>query len=221
MSKKINLLVGSTGFLGNKILKELGIKNSFTIALGRRPIPNLPNSAEELVIDFSHLKSIDFSNIDNVYLSLGYPLYFHNVMGFMSSSLKKKFFQVDFAYQLEIAKRTKELGAKCISLISAVGADSNSWNYYLKTKGMLEEEIIKLEFSSINIFRPGHLMGNKKRLDIVLADLISLIFDPILRGPLKKFRSISVKKLSKSIVSSSMDCKAGIRIYEFKDFKNF
>ena len=221
MSKKINLLVGSTGFLGNKILKELGIKNSFTIALGRRPIPNLPNSAEELIIDFSHLKSIDFSNIDHVYLSLGYPLYFHNVMGFMSSSLKKKFFQVDFNYQLEIAKRTKELGAKSISLISAVGADSNSWNYYLKTKGMLEEEIIKLKFSSTNIFRPGHLMGNKKRLDIILADLMSLIFDPFLRGPLKKFRSISAKKLSKSIVSSSMDCKAGIRIYEFKDFKNF
>ena len=221
MSKKINLLVGSTGFLGNKILKELGIKNSFTIALGRRPIPNLPNSAEELIIDFSHLKSIDFSNIDHVYLSLGYPLYFHNVMGFMSSSLKKKFFQVDFNYQLEIAKRTKELGAKSISLISAVGADSNSWNYYLKTKGMLEEEIIKLEFSSTNIFRPGHLMGNKKRLDIVLADLMSLIFDPFLRGALKKFRSISVKKLSKSIVSSSMDCKTGTSIYEFKDFKNF
>ena len=139
----------------------------------------------------------------------------------MTSYLKKKFFQVDFTYQLEIAKRTKELGAKSISLISAIGADSNSWNYYLKTKGMLEEEIIKLEFSSTNIFRPGHLMGNKKRLDIVLADLISLIFDLVLRGPLEKFRSISVEKLSKSIVSSSIDCKAGIYVYEFKDFKNF
>ena len=221
MSKKINLLVGSTGFLGNEILKELGIKNIFTIALGRRPIPNLPDSAKELIIDFSHLKSIDFSKIDHVYLSLGYSLYFHNVMGFMSSSLKKKFFQVDFNYQLEIAKKTKELGAQSISLISAVGADSNSLNYYLKTKGMLEEEIIKLEFSSTNIFRPGHLMGNKKRLDIVLADLISLIFDLVLRGPLEKFRSISVKKLSKSIVSSSIDYKAGICVYEFKDFKNF
>jgi len=218
MSKKINLLVGSTGFLGNEILKELGIKNIPTIALGRRPIPNLPDSAKELIIDFSHLKSIDFSNIGHVYLSLGCPLYFHNVMGFMSSSLKKKFFQVDFNYQLEIAKKTKELGAQSISLISAVGADSNSLNYYLKTKGMLEKEIIKLEFSSTNIFRPGHLMGNKKRLDIVLADSISLIFDPILRGPLKKFRSISVKKLSKSVVSNSMDCKAGISIYEFKNF---
>ena len=221
MSKKINLLVGSTGFLGNEILKELGIKNISTIALARRPIPNLPDSAKELIIDFNHLKSVDFSNIDHVYLSLGYPLYFHNVMGFMSPSLKKKFFQVDFTYQLEIAKKTKELGAKSISLISAIGADSNSWNYYLKTKGMLEEEIIKLEFSSTNIFRPGHLMGNKKRLDIVLADLISLIFDLVLRGPLEKFRSISVKKLSKSIVSSSIDYKTGICVYEFKDFKNF
>ena len=221
MSIKINLLVGSTGFLGNEILKELGIKNISTIALARRPIPNLPDSAKELIIDFNHLKSVDFSNIDHVYLSLGYPLYFHNVMGFMTSSFKKKFFQVDFTYQLEIAKKTKELGAKSISLISAIGADSNSWNYYLKTKGMLEEEIIKLEFSNTNIFRPGHLMGNKKRLDIVLADLISLIFDPILRGPLEKFRSISVKKLSKSIVSSSIDYKAGIYVYEFKDFKNF
>ena len=221
MSKKINLLVGSTGFLGNEILKELGIKNISTIALARRPIPNLPDSAKELIIDFSYLKSIDFSNIDHVYLSLGYPLYYYNVMGFMSPALKKDFFEVDFTYQLEIAKKAKEKGVKRISLISAVGANSNSWNYYLKTKGMLEEEIIKLEFSSINIFRPGHLMGNKKRLDIVLADLMSLIFDPFLHGPLKKFRSISVKKLSKSIVSSSMDCKTGTSIYEFKDFKNF
>ena len=86
---------------------------------------------------------------------------------------------------------------------------------------MLEEEITKLEFDNINIFRPGHLMGNKNRLDIVLADIISLVIDPFLHGPLKKFRSISVKKLSKSVVNKSMDCKAGIHIYEFKDFQNF
>ena len=79
----------------------------------------------------------------------------------------------------------------------------------------------KLEFDNINIFRPGHLMGNKNRLDIVLADIISLVIDPFLHGPLKKFRSISVKKLSKSVVNKSMDCKAGIHIYEFKDFQNF
>lgn len=214
------LLAGSTGFLGKEILKILGEKDISTIALARRSIPNLPRNAEELIIDFNNLRGIDFPSIDHVYLSLGYPLYYQNVMGFMNPTLKKNFFEVDFTYQLEIAKKTKEIGAKSISLISAVGADSNSWNYYLKTKGMLEKEIIKLEFDNTNIFRPGHLMGNKKRVDIILADMVSLAIDPFLNGSLKKFRSVSVKKLSKSVVHKSIDSKNGINVFDYKDFKN-
>ena len=172
----MNLLAGSTGFLGNNILKELGFNKSPTIALGRKAIPNLPEDSQELLIDFDNLDQLILPDIDHVYLSLGYPLIYHNVMGLMTASLKKDFFLVDFTYQLEIAKKAKELGAKNISLISAVAADSNSWNYYLKTKGMLEEEIIKLDFESTNIFQPGHLTGNKFRLDILFADAVSVSY---------------------------------------------
>ena len=214
----MNLLAGSTGFLGNEVLKELGGIESQTVALSRRAILNLPDNAQELIIDFDNLSELEVPNVNNVYLSLGYPLYYHNVMGFMSDSLKKDLYLVEFTYQLEIAKKAKEAGAKGISLISAVGANSNSKNYYLKTKGMLEEEIIKLGFESTNIFQPGHLRGNKFRLDIVLADLISIIFDPFLHGPLKKFRSISVKKISKFVVNNSLHEKVGINYFEFKDF---
>ena len=214
----MNLLAGSTGFLGNNILKELGFNKSPTIALGRRTIPNLPEDSEELLIDFENLDQLSFSEIDHVYLSLGYPLIYHNVMGLMSASLKKDFFLVDFTFQLEIAKKAKEAGAKNISLISAVAADSKSWNYYLKTKGMLEEEIIKLDFESTNIFQPGHLRGNKLRLDILLADAISIIFDPFLIGPLKKFRSIPAEKLSVAVVKNSLKAKAGINYFDYKDF---
>ena len=214
----MNLLAGSTGFLGNDILKELGNIESQTIALSRRAIPSLPDNAQELIIDFDNLSELEIPNVNHVYLSLGYPLYYHNVMGFMSDSLKKDLYLVEFTYHLEIAKKAKEAGAKGISLISAVGANSNSKNYYLKTKGMLEEEIIKLGFESTNIFQPGHLRGNKFRLDIVLADLISIIFDPFLHGPLKKFRSISVKKISKFVVNNSLHEKVGINYFEFKDF---
>ena len=214
----MNLLAGSTGFLGNNILKELGFNKSPTIALGRRAVPNLPENSKELLADFDNLEELNLPQIDHVYLSLGYPLIYHNVMGLMSASLKKDFFLVDFTYQLEIAKKAKEAGAKNISLISAVAADSNSWNYYLKTKGMLEEEIIKLGFESINIFQPGHLTGNKLRLDILLADLISLIFDRFLIGSLRKFRSISAKKLSEAVVKNSLQAKAGINYFDYKDF---
>jgi hypothetical protein len=214
----MNLLAGSTGFLGNNILKELGFNKSPTIALGRRTIPNLPEDSEELLINFENLDQLSLSEIDHVYLSLGYPLIYHNVMGLMSTSLKKDFFLVDFTYQLEIAKKAKEAGAKNISLISAVAADANSWNYYLKAKGMLEEEIIKLGFESTNIFQPGHLTGNKFRLDILLADAISIIFDPFLIGPLKKFRSISAEKLSVAVVKKSLQAKAGINYFVYQDF---
>ena len=37
----MNLLAGSTGFLGNEILKELGGIESQTVALSRRAIPQL------------------------------------------------------------------------------------------------------------------------------------------------------------------------------------
>lgn len=214
----MNLLAGSTGFLGNNILKELGFNKSPTIALGRRAVPNLPQDSKELLADFDNLEELNLPQIDHVYLSLGYPLIYHNVMGLMSASLKKDFFLVDFTYQLEIAKKAKEAGAKNISLISAVAADSNSWNYYLKTKGMLEEEIIKLGFESTNIFQPGHLTGNKLRLDILLADLISLIFDRFLIGSLRKFRSISAKKLSAAVVKNSLQAKVGINYFDYKDF---
>ena len=214
----MNLLAGSTGFLGNNILKALGFNNSPTIALGRNKVSNLPDVAEELLIDFDNLDQLMLPDIDHVYLSMGYPLIYHNVMGLMSAKLKKDFFLVDFTYQLEIAKKAKEAGAKNISLISAVAANSNSWNYYLKTKGLLEEEIIKLGFESTNIFQPGHLMGNKFRLDILLADAISIIFDPFLIGPLKKFRSISAEKLSVAVVKNSLQAKAGINYFDYKDF---
>ena len=215
----MNLLAGSTGFLGRQILNKLSSNKLPTIALSRRNIINLPKYAEQLIIDFENLPNLQLPSIDNLYLCLGHPLLFHNVMGIMSESLKKDLFLVDFTYQLEIAKKAKDTGAKNISLISAVGANAQSWNFYLKTKGKVENEIINLGFDSTNIFQPGHLRGNKYRFDIVLADIASIVFDPFLYGPLKKFRSISARAVSKQVVKNSLNVKPGINYFDFKDFQ--
>ena len=214
----MNLLAGSTGFLGNEILKELSSIKNKTIAISRRNIDYLPDDAEQLIVDFNKLSELDLPKIDNLFLSLGYPLYFHNVMGVMNENLKNNLFLVDFTYQLEIAKKAKDAGAKNISIISAVGANPHSWNYYLKTKGHVENEIINIGFDSTNIFKPGHLRGNKYRFDIFLADIASIFLDPFLHGPLKKFRSISAKAVAKQVVNNSLNSKSGINYFDFKDF---
>ena len=178
----MNLLAGSTGFLGSKILNELSLCQNDTLALSRRKIDTLPKNTEQLIIDFKKLSELEIPQIEHVFLSLGFPLFFHNVMGIMNKNLRKNLFLVDFTYQLEIAKKAKDAGTKNISIISAVGANPQSWNYYLKTKGMVEKEIIDIGFDSTNIFQPGHLRGNKYRFDILLADLASIFFDPFLHG---------------------------------------
>ena len=214
----MNLLAGSTGFLGNKILTELSLSQRKTLSLSRRKIDNLPKNTELQIIDFKKISELELPEIDHVFLSLGFPLFYHNVMGILNKNLKKNLFLVDFTYQIEIAKKAKDAGAKKISIISAVGANSQSWNYYLKTKGKVENEIINIGFDSINIFQPGHLRGNNHRFDILLADIISIILDPFLFGPLKKFRSISAKAVAKQVVNNSLNSKSGINYFDFKDF---
>ena len=215
----MNLLAGSTGFLGNKILNELSLSQRKTLSLSRRKIDNLPKNTEQQIIDFKKITELELPEIDHVFLSLGFPLFYHNVMGVMNKNLKKNLFLVDFTYQIEIAKKAKDAGAKKISIISAVGANSQSWNYYLKTKGKVENEIINIGFDSINIFQPGHLRGNNHRFDILLADIVSIFFDPFLFGPLKKFRSISAKAVAKQVVNNSLKIKSGINYFDFKDFQ--
>ena len=215
----MNLLAGATGFLGKEILNELGLLQDQTLILTRRKIDNLPINAEQLMIDFNKLSELELPQIDHVFLSLGFPLFFHNVMGIINKKIKNNLLLVDLTYQLEIAKKAKEVGAKNLSIISAVGANHQSWNYYLKTKGKVENEIINLGFDSTNIFRPGHLRGNKYRFDIVLADIASIAIDPFLYGPLKKFRSISAKAVSKQVVKNSLNNNLGVNYFDFKDFQ--
>ena len=217
----MNLLAGSTGFLGNKILTELSFSQRKTLSLSRRKIDNLPKNTELQIIDFKKISELELPEIDHVFLSLGFPLFYHNVMGILNKNLKKNLFLVDFTYQIEIAKKAKDAGAKKISIISAVGANSQSWNYYLKTKGKVENEIINIGFDSINIFQPGHLRGNNHRFDILLADIVSIILDPFLFGPLKKFRSISAKAVAKQVVNNSLNSKSGINYFDFKDFNSW
>ena len=55
----MNLLAGSTGFLGNEILKAIGIQGIPTLALSRRPIVNLPSCDDELIIDFNAISELE------------------------------------------------------------------------------------------------------------------------------------------------------------------
>ncbi len=225
MNKKTSLIVGSTGFLGSKILNFLYKEDQKIYCLSRRE--NEINSAniDDIIIDFDTINDLSLPKIDHVYLCLGYELRAWELIS-MPEHKKGPFYKVDYEYTFNIAKKAEEAGATSVSLVSAIGANKNSESFYLKTKGDLEEEIKKLKFETINIFQPGHLAGRinwqkKKsdpRLDVFAFEIGSLFLDPFLVSRLKKFRSINANKLANFIVKSTINENLGINQYQYSDF---
>ena len=100
-------------------------------------------------------------------------------------------------------------------------ADKNSLNHYLKIKGEMEEEIKKLSFNKINIFRPSHLLGereNKIGLDVQIFEKVTNIFGQVLPSQLKDFKNVEARTLAKNMVTEAFSNKTGVSYFSHKDF---
>ena len=208
----ISIIAGSTGLIGRNVLEILCNKQESVIALTRRTIPDLPINANQLVIDFdSFAKNGSLPSCNHIFICLGTTI--------KKAGSQENFRKVDFGYCLSIAKKAKESGAETLSLISSIGADSTSKNFYLRTKGELEEAIQELQFPVVNIFRPSFLVGQRseKRLSEVVVLKFAKIMDFFLVGSASKYRSVKAELLAKTMVSR-IDSKPGVNYFYFDDF---
>ena len=208
----ISIVAGSTGLIGRNVIEVLSNTNQSVVALTRRSISNLPHNITELIIDFDAFeKHGSLPPCSNVFICLGTTI--------KTAGSKENFRKVDIDYCLSIAKKAKKSGAETLSLISSIGANSSSKNFYLKTKGQLEEAIQDLGFSTVNIFRPSFLVGERseKRMAEKVAIKLAKIMDLFLIGSARKYRSVKAELLAKTMVSK-IDSKPGVNYFYFDDF---
>jgi len=207
-----SIIAGSTGLIGGKVIEVLSKQKQSAIALTRRSIPNLPPEITERIIDFDAFeKNGSLPSCNNIFICLGTTI--------KTAGSKENFRKVDINYCLSIAKKAKESGAETLSLVSSVGASSSSKNFYLKTKGELEEAFQELGFSTVNIFRPSFLVGERseKRFAEKIAIKLAKILDLFLIGSASKYRSVKAESLAKTMVSK-VDSKPGVNYFYFNDF---
>ena len=212
MTVTTSIIAGSTGLIGGNVIKVLSNKKQSAIALTRRSIPNLPPNITEMIIDFDAFeKNGSLPSCNNVFICLGTTI--------KTAGSKENFRKVDIDYCLSIARKAKESGAETLSLISSIGANSSSKNFYLRTKGELEESIQSLGFSTVNIFRPSFLVGERseKRLAEKIAINLAKIMDLFLIGTASKYRSVKAESLAKTMVLKADD-KPGVNYFYFDDF---
>lgn len=158
--KKI-LLIGASGLVGGLIAKFCEEKKYHQVQINRTSLCNKSDLIEEIVTNFNdHEYLEDIPSTDHVCVASGTRLSLAQLI-YIRKKDRELFRNIDLKMPVEIAKNAFLKGAKEISIISAVGADENSTNYYLKTKGMLEKEIKNIGFDKITFVRPGHLLGKE------------------------------------------------------------
>ena len=208
-----SLVIGSTGLIGKKLIFELAKKDSEVIAITRRLISNLPKNVSLLNINFDDfLENGSLPSCDHIYICLGTTI--------KKAGSQCEFKKVDFDYCVSFAKKAREAGATKISLVSSVGANPYVKNFYLKTKGEVEEEIKKIDFHYINIFRPSLLLGSREENRFLekIGQNLSPFLNFFLIGSLRKYRSIKSSNVAYCMANYKQS--GGVRYLYFDDFNN-
>ena len=214
MTKKHALVIGASGATGLELVKLL-LKNSnfFKVSVFLRKDIELKN--EKLVvhkINFLDLKK--YKNLiqgDILFSALGTTK--------KDAGSKTKQFLVDFTYQYEIAKIASENNVENYSLVSSVGANENSFFFYPKMKGQLEEAVKNLHFKKIQIFQPpslirqSHLVRKSEKVVVKLFQIVNKI------GLLKSLTPLSVKDLATKMINESLkQNNKRLQVFQRADF---
>ena len=209
-SKKTALVIGSSGLIGSHLVIQLLSNPNFdkVIVFNRRPCLILHPKIEEHLIDFNDLKPIEpFVKGDVMFCTMGTTI--------KKAGSKEAFRLVDVVYPEQFAQMALSNQVKQFLLISSLGADLESTNFYLKTKGEIETFLQQSAFNSVSILRPSLLLGDRKefRLGEKLATYILPVLSLFLIGPFKKYKAIEAKTVAKAMVNIALQNKPGFTIY--------
>ena len=196
------LIFGSTGLTGGYFLDEVKNRNQKYHLFTRKFLKN-ELAEDQTLFDSENLP--DLPNAKCLVICIGYPLNFLELI-YMKLNVKKEFKRIDLGLVIELCKKASKVGISNVLIISAVGANSSSLNYYLKIKGRMENEVKEIGFNSIFFARPGHLLGprDKSRVDIFvkLIEFFGNLFSPFYIGIFRKFKNIAAQEVAQELLNS-------------------
>src|SRR5262245_11431776 len=212
MSSRTAVVLGASGLVGGFCLRALVDDADYTrvLTFGRRELPPLTRAkVTQRVADPASLSAEDFRGAQDVFSALGTTI--------RKAGSQTAFRKVDLEMPLRAAQEALKSGAEQFVVVSSVGADPTSKNFYLRTKGELEAELAKLPFRAIHILRPSLLIG--KRQEFRLGERIGVAIAPALDlfalGPLHRYHSMKAEIAGKAMVGAAKQPSSGTSVYEY------
>jgi len=209
MSNKA-VIAGASGLIGSKLLNILLLDSYYdeVLILVRKELPVSHKKLVQLVIDFDKLE-------DHAAAITG-----HAIFCCLGSTVKKTpdltvYRQIDHDYPLRLAQLARQNGVDQYHLVSSIGANSQSSNFYTRMKGETEADIEKAGVKYLHIYRPSFLVGTRnesrprERFFLALMKLIN----PLLVGSLKNYRSIPAETVARAMFNESTKKQEGVFVH--------
>jgi uncharacterized protein YbjT (DUF2867 family) len=209
MSNKA-IIAGASGLIGSKLLNILLQQPNYDeiLILVRKELPIADKKLVQLVVDFEKLDEY------------ARAITGHAAFCCLGSTKKKtpdlvEYRKIDHDYPLKLAQLAMQNGIEQYHLVSAIGANSKSSNFYTKMKGETEEDIQKVGLKCLHIYQPSVLTGGRKESRPAERFAIGLmkVIDPILISGLKKYRSIPAETVAQAMFNESKKKEEGVFIH--------
>lgn len=205
------IISGASGLVGSYLLDELLQKSNVleVTSMVRTKSGRTDPKLKEVVVDFNSFHEFSFDgDYECAFCCLGTTL--------RKAGSKEKQFRIDHDFVVNFAQFSKDEGVKKFGVVSSLGAKTPSPNFYLDTKGKMENSLKELEFESLTIIRPSFLLGERKEFR-----LMEKISKPIIRflglffvGKLKKYKGVHAKQVANTLIKETLGCKLTIQIIE-------
>ena len=210
------IIAGATGLIGSKVLNILLANDEYShvVSLARKESGVVHHKLREVVVDFDKLNEYE-------QLITGHALFCCLGSTQKKTPDLKVYYKIDHGYPLQLAQLAFKNGVEQYHLISAMGANSGASNFYLKTKGETEEDIIQTGVKCLHIYRPAFLTGDRKEYrfaEKILTPFMAII-NPLLIGGLKKYRSIPAQTVAQAMYNESLKNDEGVFIHPSDNIK--
>lgn len=206
-------LVGATGLIGGAVMRlAVGREDLRLVAVARREAPLPAGARMEMFVADPEKWGEVFEAIrpTAVICALG-------TTWKKSGRDEATFRAVDHDLVLATARAAREQGAERFVAISSAGADAQSKNRYLRTKGEVERELGKLRFKRLDVLRPGLIKGRRQG-DQRTAERVGIMLSPFtdlaMQGKYRSFRSIRAELVAKAAVGLAMRKAAGRFVHD-------
>ena len=205
-------LVGATGLIGWQLIEQAAGRSDVRIvAIARREV-GLPRGARmEMVVaepdGWGNI--IARSRAGVLVCALG-------TTWRKAGKNETAFRAVDFDLVLACAREAKAAGIAHMIVVSSIGANPATGNFYLKVKGEMEAALGRVGFRRLDIMRPGLLRGARddRRIGERLAIVFSPLLDLLLHGKRRQYRSIKAVQVALAIIALAKQKAAGRFVHD-------